>query len=100
MSHVSISFLNFPTISSALNLTAFLLQSLLFHITVLVRDPPTFSASNLCFRSIPEVENVGIDLYEDDLLHNFVSKDSQLINGAISMEGIKGEGSTGLANAY
>jgi hypothetical protein len=50
---------------------------------MLVRDPPVFSASGFRFRSIPEVENAGIDLYDDDLLHNFVTKDSQLMNGAI-----------------
>jgi hypothetical protein len=56
---------------------------------MLVRDPPVFSASGFRFRSIPEVENAGIDLYEDDLLHNFVTKDSQLMNGAIPWRGSK-----------
>jgi hypothetical protein len=89
MNHVLISFLNFPTISSTLNLTIFLLQTLLFCITVLVKDPPAFSASSFRFRSIQEVENAGIDHYEDDLLHNFVTKDSQLMNGAIPWRGKK-----------
>jgi hypothetical protein len=31
--------------------------------------------------------NVGIDLYEDDLLHNFVTRDSQLMNGTIPWRG-------------
>ena len=34
-----------------------------------------------------EIENAGIDLYEDDLLHNFVTRESQLMNGAISRKG-------------
>jgi hypothetical protein len=56
---------------------------------VLVRDPSAFSASGFHFHSILEVENAGIDLYEDDLLHNFVTKDSQLMNGVIPWRGSK-----------
>ena len=74
-----------PTISSLWNLTVFLLQTLLLCITMLIRDPPSALASAFRFRSIPN--NVGIDLYEDDLLHNFVTRDSQLMNGAIPWRG-------------
>jgi hypothetical protein len=54
---------------------------------VLVRDLPSATTSAFRLRSIPEIEIVGIDLYEDDLLHNFVTKDSQLMNGTILWRG-------------
>jgi hypothetical protein len=64
-----------------------LLQTLLFCIIVLVRDPisTTTFAFHLC--SIPKIENARIDLYEDDLLHNFVTKDYQLMNVTIPWRG-------------
>jgi hypothetical protein len=70
------SFINFPTISSAYKLTVFLLQTLLFCITMLVRDPPSAVASAFRFHSILEIKNAEIDLNEDDLLYNFVTRDS------------------------
>jgi hypothetical protein len=54
---------------------------------MLVRDPLSAVASTFRLRSIPEIENAGIDLYEDELLHNFVTRESQLMNGAISWRG-------------
>ena len=52
---------------------------------MLVKNPPSVAAST--FHSILEIENAGIDLYENDLLYNFVTKDSQLMNGAIPWMG-------------
>jgi hypothetical protein len=53
---------------------------------VLVRDPPSVAAFVFRLCSISKIENAGIDLY-DDLLHNFVTRDSQLMNGAIPWNG-------------
>jgi hypothetical protein len=41
--------------------------------------------------SIPEIENARIDLYEDDVLPNFDTRDSQLINGALPWRGSRTE---------
>ena len=46
-----------------------------FYINLLVWNTPSIVTSTFSLRSIPEIENVGIDLYEDDGLHNFVTKD-------------------------
>jgi hypothetical protein len=54
----------------------FLLQTLQFCIKLLVRDTLNVTASTFRFRSILEIENAGIVLYEDDVLHDFVTRDS------------------------
>jgi hypothetical protein len=43
---------------------------------MLVRDPPSAVASAFRFHSILEIKNAEIDLNEDDLLYNFVTRDS------------------------
>jgi len=37
----------------------------------------------------PQTRNVGIDLEEDDLLHNFTTSSSQLMNGDIPWRGAR-----------
>jgi hypothetical protein len=66
-------------------------QILWFCIKLLVRDTPSLGASAFRLYSIPETKNVGIDLYEEDVLYNFVTMDSQLMNGSIPWRGSKEE---------
>lgn len=40
-------------------------------------------------RIIPEVQDAGIDLEADDLLHNFTTSKSQLMNGSIPWKGAR-----------
>ncbi len=40
-------------------------------------------------RIIPEVQDAGIDLEADDLLHNFTTSKSQLMNGSIPWRGAR-----------
>jgi hypothetical protein len=50
---------------------------------VLIRDIPTAAASAFYLHSIPEIENAGIDFYKDDVPHNFITRESQFMNGSI-----------------
>jgi hypothetical protein len=43
---------------------------------------PAFS-----LQPVEELESVGIDVSTDDVLHNFVTKDSQLMNGSTPWRG-------------
>jgi hypothetical protein len=52
-----------------------------------VRNTPNVIASTFRLHSIPKIENVGINLYEDNVLYNFVIMDSILMNGTILWRG-------------
>lgn len=43
--------------------------------------------SKFVLRIIPEVRDAGVDLEEDDLLHNFTTAKTQLMNGRIPWSG-------------
>lgn len=45
--------------------------------------------STFALRIIPEVRDAGIDLEEDDLLHNFTTAKTQLMNGTIPWRGAR-----------
>ena len=60
-----------------------MLKTLRFCIKVLIRDIPTAAASTFCLHCIPKIENASIDFYKDDVLHNFITRESQFINGTI-----------------
>lgn len=49
----------------------------------------TVIESTFGFRIIPEVRDAGIDLVEDDLLHNFTTPMTQLMNGTIPWRGAR-----------
>ena len=48
-----------------------------------MRNTLNVIASAFRVHSIPKIENVGINLYEDNILYNFIIMDSILMNGTI-----------------
>jgi hypothetical protein len=54
-----------------------------------VRNTPITAVFAFCLHLIPKIKNVGIDLYEDDVLYNIVTTESQLMNGTIPEKGLK-----------
>lgn len=65
------------------------LQTLRFCIKVLVRNIPTAPVSSFFVRSVAELEAIGIDVVADDVLHNYVTKDSQLMREDIPWRGAR-----------
>lgn len=68
-----------------------MLQSRRFWILLFVREKLKDSDVHPKFvlRIIPEVRDAGIDLEEDDLLHNFTTAKTQLMNGKIPWRGAR-----------
>jgi hypothetical protein len=60
-----------------------MLQTFQFCIKLLILNSTCVAASTFCLHFILEIENAGIDLYENDVLHNFITQDSQMMNGTI-----------------
>lgn len=52
-----------------------------------LKDTAIASKFVLCI--IPEVRDAGIDLEEDDLLHNFTTAKTHLMNGAVPWRGAR-----------
>ncbi len=67
------------------------MQSRRFWILLFVRHKLKDTAvhSGFKLRIIPEVRDAGIDLEEDDLLHNFTTAKMQLMNGQIPWRGAR-----------
>jgi hypothetical protein len=68
-------------------LTSSCWQTLRFCIRLLVRDVAGASAHAFSFQPVQELLNYDIDVGRDDVLHNFVTKDSQLMSGSIPWRG-------------
>jgi hypothetical protein len=65
------------------------LQTLRFCIKLLVRNIPSSSPSLFSLKPVEELEAVGIDIVADDVLHNFVTKDSQLMRDTVPWRGAR-----------
>jgi hypothetical protein len=48
----------------------------------MVKSFPGASEPTFSLQPVEELESVGIDVSTDDVLHNFVTKDFQLMNGS------------------
>jgi hypothetical protein len=57
------------------------MQTNRFWIILLVRVSPSGPPSQFAFNSIPSLEKQGIDVGRDDILQNFKTKESQMMNG-------------------
>jgi hypothetical protein len=53
----------------------------------MVKTFPGASEPAFSLQPVEELESVGIDVSTDDVLHNFVTKDSQLMNGSTPWRG-------------
>jgi hypothetical protein len=60
-----------------------------FSIQLLVRSYPGHPVSTFSIRPMPKLDATGIDLDNDDLLLNLVTKDMQLMQGAILWRGAR-----------
>jgi hypothetical protein len=70
-----------------LTLTCSCWQALRFCIRLLVRDIAGASAHAFSFQPVQELLNYDIDVGRDDVLHNLVTKDTQLMNGTFPWRG-------------
>jgi hypothetical protein len=52
-----------------------------------VGNTPNIATFAFCLHLIPKIENADIDLYKNDVLHNFVIWETQLMNGTIPWKG-------------
>jgi hypothetical protein len=59
-----------------------------------VRASPSGSSSAFSLQPVMELEALGMDLAEDDVLHNLVTR----YEGRHSLEGLQGEGSYSSTN--
>jgi hypothetical protein len=55
----------------------------------MVKSFPGASEPAFFLQPVEELESVGIDVSTDDVLHNFVTKDSQLMNGSTPRRGAR-----------
>jgi hypothetical protein len=60
-----------------------------FSIQLLVRSYPGHPVSTFSIQPVPELDAAGIDLENDDFLINPVTKDTQLMQGAIPWRGAR-----------
>jgi hypothetical protein len=60
-----------------------------FSIQLLVRSYPGRPVSTFSIQPVPELDAAGINLENDDLLINPVTKDTQLMQGAIPWRGAR-----------
>ena len=60
-----------------------------FSIQLLVRSYLGRPVSTFSIRLVPELDSVGIDLENDDLLINPVTEDTQLMRGTIPWRGTR-----------
>lgn len=56
---------------------------------MLVRNIPGSAPSSFCLKPVEELEAVGIDIIADDVLHNLVTKDSQLMHDSTPWRGAR-----------
>jgi hypothetical protein len=63
------------------------MQTIRFWITLLVRMLPSRPPSQFAFSNIPSSEKQGIDVGGDDILQNFTTKESQMMNGTMPWRG-------------
>lgn len=59
----------------------------LLYVRESMKDTPV--ESQFALRIIPAVQQAGIDLEADDLLHNFTTSKTQLMNGSIPWRGAR-----------
>jgi hypothetical protein len=63
------------------------MQTNRFWITLLVRASPSGPPSQFAFNTIPSLEKQGIDVGGDDILQNFTTKESQMMNETVPWRG-------------
>jgi hypothetical protein len=66
-----------------------ILQTPQFYIKLLVKDFPSSVVSSFTLQLVDELEVVDIDLSVDDVLHNLVTKESQLMEDGIPWRGFQ-----------
>ena len=68
-------------------MTSSSLQTLQFCICLLVRDIAGGSAPPFAFQPVEELMDFDIDVRSDDVLHNLVTKETQMMRGTIPWRG-------------
>lgn len=69
------------------NQTCLCYQTLRFCIRLLVRDTAGASAPSFSFQPVQELLDLDIDVSSDDVLHNLVTKETQMMRGSIPWRG-------------
>lgn len=64
-------------------------QTLRFFIWLLVKAFPGAIEPAFSFKPVPELLSLGIDVSTDDVLHNLVTKESQLMKGSTPWRGAR-----------